>query len=66
MATPPMRTHSFLAYNSRRQANVFIWEKHRAEMPRGVGRYRDGELIISCRVLFKDKGSQGGDYDKPR
>ena len=65
MATPPMRTHSFLAY-SRSHANVFIWEKHKAEMPMGVGRYRDGELIISCRVLFKDKGSQDGDYDKPR
>ena len=65
MATAPTRTHSFLIH-SRRDVNIFIWKKHRAEMPRGVERYRDGELIITCGVLFKDKGSQGGDCDKPR
>lgn len=35
-------------------------------MPGGVESYRTRKLIITCCLLFKDKGSQGGDCDEPR
>lgn len=52
--------------SEQKPCKCFIWKKHSAEMLRGVGSYRTSKLIISCCLLFKDNGRQGGHCDEAR
>lgn len=64
LATPPTRTQ-FPGLQQKPCKHLHLEKAHNRDA-QGSGRYRDGKLIISCHILFKNKGNQDGDCDKPR